>query len=71
MSSHKSALPFTRRRCAILRCAGERERATIIYYVIFPNRTYLLTMYSKSQQKDISNYEIKQLVAEAKQLEDH
>lgn len=50
---------------------GARKGYRIIYYVIFPNRTYLLTMYSKSQQKDISNYEIKQLVAEAKQLEDH
>ena len=38
----------------------------IINYVIMRDQIYLLTMYSKSQQKDISSAELKQLVAAAK-----
>ena len=37
----------------------------IIYYVIVRDEIYLLTMYSKSQQKDISVSELKRLVAAA------
>ena len=45
---------------------GARKGYRIIYYVIMQNQIYLLTMYSKSQQKDISVLELKQLVAAAK-----
>ena len=45
---------------------GAPKGYRIIYYVIMQNQIYLLTMYSKSQQKDISTAELKQLVAAAK-----
>ena len=45
---------------------GALKGYRIIYYVIMRNLIYLLTMYSKSQQKDISAAELKQLVAAAK-----
>lgn len=44
---------------------GAPKGYRIIYYVIKRNQIYLLTMYSKSQQKDISAAELKQLVAAA------
>ncbi|MYD08848.1 MAG: type II toxin-antitoxin system RelE/ParE family toxin [Chloroflexi bacterium] len=44
---------------------GARKGYRIIYYVIVRNEIYLLTMYSKSQQQDISVAELKQLVAAA------
>ena len=45
---------------------GPPKGYRIIYYVIMKNQVYLLTMYSKSQQKDISTVELKRLVAAAK-----
>lgn len=45
---------------------GAPKGYRIIYYVIMKNQVYLLTMYSKSQQKDISTAELKRLVAAAK-----
>ncbi len=44
---------------------GAPKGYRIIYYVIRRNQIYLLTMYSKSQQKDIGIAELKQLVAAA------
>ena len=49
---------------------GARKGYRIIYYVIMQNQIYLLTMYSKSQQKDISVAELKQLVATAERHHD-
>ena len=45
---------------------GAPKGYRIIYYVMLRDQIYLLTMYSKSQQKDISTAELKQLVAAAK-----
>ena len=45
---------------------GARKGYRNIYYVIMRNQIYLLTIYSKSQQKDISVAELKRLAAEAK-----
>lgn len=45
---------------------GAPKGYRIIYYVMLRDRIYLLTIYSKSQQKDISTAELKLLVAEAK-----
>ncbi len=44
---------------------GAPKGYRIIYYVMLQDQIYLLTMYSKSQQKDISAIELKQLVAAA------
>ncbi len=44
---------------------GARKGYRIIYYVIVSDEIYLLTMYSKSQQKDISAAELKRLAAAA------
>lgn len=47
---------------------GAPKGYRIIYYVIKRNQIYLLTMYSKSQQKDIGATELKRLVKEANLL---
>ena len=44
---------------------GAPKGYRIIYYVIVRDEIYLLTMYSKSQQKDISAAELKRLAAAA------
>ena len=49
---------------------GAPKGYRIIYYVIMQNQIYLLTMYSKSQQKDISTAELRQLVAAAERHHD-
>ncbi len=49
---------------------GAPKGYRIIYYVIRRNQIYLLTMYSKSQQKDIGIAELNQLVATADRLHD-
>ena len=45
---------------------GAPKGYRIIYYVIMREQVYLLTMYSKSQQKDISTTELQWLVSQAK-----
>lgn len=47
---------------------GAPKGYRIVYYVITRDRIYLLTIYSKSQQRDISVAELKQLVAGAQIL---
>ena len=45
---------------------GAPKGYRIIYYVMLRDQIYLLTMYSKSQQKDISAAELRQFVTAAK-----
>lgn len=44
---------------------GKRSGFRVIYYVEAANRVTLLTIYSKTEQADVSAYELRQLVAEA------